>query len=215
MFSNLHLFEFVIASLVLLIIPGPSVFYILTRCLAQGKQAGFISVLAASAGAIVHVVAATIGLSAIIYTSALAFNILKILGACYLLYLGIRVLTNRSKSLVNKEISRDSNQRVFKDGFVVTVLNPKLAVFFLAFLPQFITPESNYVNVQILLLGMVYVGLALITDSLYVLSANRLRDYLINKFSQGKLTNYLSGGTYIGLGIAMLSSERRAVMTPG
>lgn len=137
------LLAFVAAALVVLVIPGPGVLYIIARSLSQGRRAGLISVLGLSAGALVHVVAATAGLTAILLTSATAFGIVKALGAAYLIYLGLCALFSRQPAVDVEAPAPHSLSRLFTDGVIVSVLNPKIAVFFLAFLPQFVDPARG------------------------------------------------------------------------
>lgn len=210
MFGSASLLAFVVAALAVLLVPGPGVLYIVARSLGQGQRAGLISVLGLSTGALVHVAAATAGLSAILLASATAFGVVKILGAVYLVYLGIRtILTRRSTSEADSSGSR-SMHRLFRDGFVVSVLNPKIAVFFLAFLPQFADPSRGPVALQVLLLGLLYVGLALITDGAYAVLASRLRKWLLgSRLARGPLPRYASGFVYIGLGVSTAFADRR------
>jgi threonine/homoserine/homoserine lactone efflux protein len=174
---------FVVAALVVLVIPGPAVLYILATSLGQGRRAGLVSVLGLSAGALVHVAAATAGLSAILLASATAFTAIKLAGA-----LG----------------------RIFTDGVLVSILNPKIAVFFLAFLPQFVERGRGPVPVQVLFLGLLYVGLALVTDGTYAMIAGHLRHWLSGRVLRGPVPRYASGILYIGLGIGTALTGRRA-----
>ena len=195
------LLGFIATALVVLLMPGPGVLYIVARSISQGVRAGLASALGLSTGALVHVAAATAGLSAILLTSATAFNVVKYLGAAYLVFLGIRAfLAERSTGSV-VVLKPLSYYRCFRDGVVVSVFNPKIAVFFLAFLPQFIDPDRAPVQQQVLLLGMVYVALALITDSAYALLAGRLRSGLGRSLMQGPMARYVSGSVYLGLGV--------------
>ena len=189
------------AALVVLLIPGPDVLYIVARSLSQGQKAGFVSVLGLSVGALVHVAAATAGLSAILLTSATAFGIVKALGAGYLIYLGIRTLLARQCAAGVDVSAPRSLYRLFTDGVVVSVLNPKIAVFFLAFLPQFVETSRGPIPQQVLLLGLLYVALALFTDSAYAFLAGRLRRWLGGQVIQGPLPRYASGVVYLGLGV--------------
>ena len=195
------LLGFVAAALVVLLIPGPGVLYIVARSLSQGQRAGLASVLGLSVGALVHVTAATMGLSAILLTSATAFSVVKALGAGYLIYLGIRTLLARHSPGGVDACDSRSLHRLFTDGVVVSVFNPKMAVFFLAFLPQFVEPLRGPVPQQVLLLGLLYVALALFTDSAYAFLAGRLRGWLGSQVIQGPLPRYASGAVYVGLGV--------------
>ena len=207
--DNTSLLGFVLVALVVLLIPGPGVLYVVTRSLIQGRRAGLISVLGLSVGALVHVAAATVGLSAILLTSATAFGIVKTLGACYLIYLGVRTLLARHSTSDITTLNPDSPYRLFSDGVLVSVLNPKIAIFFLAFLPQFLTPERGSIQHQFLLLGLLYVVLALCTDGAYALFASSIRRFLSRKLMLGALPKYASGFVYLGLGLSLALADRR------
>ena len=207
MLSITSMSGFVIASLVVLLIPGPGVTYVVARSLSQGQRAGLVSVLGLSFGALAHIVAATAGLSAVLLASATAFGVVKILGAGYLIYLGIRTLLSHHPMIAADSSPSRSLYRVFTDGVVVSVLNPKIAVFFLAFLPQFVDPGRGSVPQQVLLLGLIYVGLALVTDSAYVLLAGKLRPLLGRRMVNGPLPRYASGLVYLGLGVGTALTE--------
>lgn len=207
--SGEALTAFIAAALVVLVIPGPAVLYILARSLGQGRRAGLVSVLGLAAGALVHVAAATAGLSAILLASGTAFTAVKLIGAAYLMYLGIRtLLTSPPTSAVTAPPPR-AMQRIFADGVLVSILNPKIAVFFLAFLPQFADPGRGRVPHQILFLGLLYVGLALLTDGTYAMIAGHLRHWLGGRVLQGPLPRYASGLLYLGLGIGTAITGRR------
>jgi len=206
--GSVSLSGFVAAALVVLLIPGPGVLYIVARSLSQGQRAGFVSVLGLSVGALVHVAAATVGLSAILLTSATAFGIVKTLGAGYLIYLGIRTLWARHASAGVDASAPRSLYRLFTDGIVVSVLNPKIALFFLAFLPQFVEPSRGPLPQQVLFLGLLYVTLALFTDSAYAFLAARLRRWLGGRVMQGPLPQYAGGVVYIGLGVSTALADR-------
>lgn len=199
--SGTFLLGFVTAALIVLLIPGPGVLYTIARSISQGRRAGLVSVLGLSAGALVHVAAAAAGLSAILLTSATAFGIVKALGAGYLIYLGIQTLLSARPSVCIKTPPALSFRRLFTDGVVVSIFNPKIAVFFLAFLPQFVDPGAGPIPRQIMMLGLLYVGLALMTDGAYALLASNLRHWLSGSIMQSPLPRYLTGGIYIGLGV--------------
>lgn len=203
------LLRFFAAALLVLLIPGPGVLYVVTRSISQGQRAGLVSVLGLSVGALVHVAAATVGLSAILLTSATAFGIVKAFGAGYLIYLGIRTLLGRHSTTGSDIMVRRSLYRLFTDGVVVSVLNPKIAVFFLAFLPQFVEPGRGPVPGQVLFLGLLYVALALCTDGAYALLASRLRHLLGGRVIQGPLLRYTSGVVYLGLGVSTALTNRK------
>jgi threonine/homoserine/homoserine lactone efflux protein len=208
--ENHLLAGFVAAALVILLIPGPAVLYLVTRSIAQGRRAGFVSVVGLSTGALVHVLAATAGLSAILVASATAFNVVKLLGAAYLIYLGIRALLAARRETIDSSAIEPprSTSRIFTDGIIVSLFNPKIGVFFLAFLPQFVDPAAGPVWQQVLFLGLLYVGMALITDGLYVLLASGLRQWL-GGVVRGPVPQYASGAIYIGLGLGTALSGRK------
>lgn len=201
--SSTVLLAFVAASLVVLIIPGPGIVYVLARSLSQGVRAGLISVLGLAAGVLVHIAAAAAGISAVLLASATAYNAVKALGAAYLIYLGLRTIFTRAASAAAIEIqAQRSSRRLFVQGVVVSIFNPKIALFFLAFLPQFVTPGRWPVPQQVLFLGFVYVGLALITDGTYALLAAQLQRRLSTRIMKGPLPRYLSGSVFVGLGLS-------------
>lgn len=207
--SGTLLLGFIAASLVVLLIPGPGVLYVVARSVGQGYRAGMASVFGLSAGALVHVAAAAAGLSALLLTSATAFGIVKALGAGYLIYLGLRTIFARRQAASVGLPPPLSLRRLFTDGVVVSVFNPKIAVFFLAFLPQFVDPGRGLVAQQILLLGLIYVGLAVVTDGAYALLAGSLRHWLSGRVLQGPLPRYLTGGLYMGLGVNAALASRQ------
>lgn len=207
--NGILLLGFAAAALVVLLIPGPGVLYVVARSVGQGRRAGVVSALGLAAGVLVHVAAATAGLSAILMTSATAFGIVKALGAAYLVYLGLSTLFAR-RPMVGIEASNPlSLSRLFIDGAVVSVFNPKIAVFFLAFLPQFVQPGSGLVPQQVLLLGLIYVVLAFLTDSMYALLASHFRNWLGGRLTHGPLSRYISGSIYLGLGLTAAVTGRQ------
>ncbi|MGI9292465.1 MAG: LysE family translocator [Pseudomonadales bacterium] len=207
--SGTLLLGFVAAALVVLLIPGPGVLYVVARSVGQGYRAGLASALGLSVGALLHVAAATAGLSAILLTSATAFGIVKALGAGYLIYLGIRTLCANRPTVSMEASAPLSLYRLLTDGVLVSVFNPKIAVFFLAFLPQFVDPGRGPAPQQVMVLGLIYVALALITDSAYALLAGSLRHRLSGRMMQGPLPRYVSGSLYLGLGVNAALTGRR------
>jgi threonine/homoserine/homoserine lactone efflux protein len=206
-----QLLVFALASLALLLIPGPAVLYIVTRSAAQGPAAGVASVLGIQCGGMVHVLMATLGLSAILLSSALAFNLVKYAGAAYLVYLGLRTWFSR-EPLELGAAARQPLRQIFLQGFVVNALNPKTALFFFAFLPQFVDPARGAAWIQFLLLGLVFIILATFSDGAYALLSSSLGGWFRNKareprFAQGQ--RLVAGGIYIGLGLtAALTGNR-------
>ena len=196
-----QLYLFLGATLALLLVPGPAVLYITARSANQGRMAGLVSVLAIETANFLQAVAATLGLSAILLSSALAFDVVKYLGAAYLFYLGVRKLVVREEDATGKEIKPEKLSRIYWQGFVINLLNPKTALFFFAFLPQFVDPGKGNVTVQTLVLGALFVGMAIITDSLYALLASSLAGRLRGSRHYQKGQRYFAGLVYVGLGI--------------
>lgn len=203
-----HLPLFIIASLSLLLIPGPAVLYILTRSIDQGRTAGLVSVLGVQTGTLFHVAGAALGLSAILLSSALAFSVVKYLGAAYLISLGIRKLITPERVVNNEHVEPTKLSRIYSQGVVVNILNPKTALFFFAFLPQFVDPDRGTVALQMLFLGGLFVAMALCTDSCYALLAGTLRQMLRGSQRFWKGQRYFAGTVYIGLGLTTALTGR-------
>jgi threonine/homoserine/homoserine lactone efflux protein len=199
---------FALAALALLVVPGPSVLYIVTRSVDQGRAAGLVSVLGVQTGALVHVAAAALGFSALLLSSSLAFAAVKYLGAAYLIYLGIRKLLERGGQSELRQVGRARLARVYADGALVNVLNPKTALFFFAFLPQFVDPARGAVAGQVLALGALFVALALLSDGAYALLSARAAAWLRGRPHLGAASRYLTGGVYLGLGATALASPQ-------
>jgi threonine/homoserine/homoserine lactone efflux protein len=200
---------FSLASLALLVVPGPSVLYIVTRGITQGRKAGLASVLGVHVGTTFHIAAATLGLSALLMRSIVAFNIVKYAGAAYLVYLGIRRLLDDDSPVQTDWVQARSLARIFRQGIVVNVLNPKTALFFLAFLPQFVDVEKGSVPLQMLVLGSIFIVLGLISDGTYALVSSLIGSRLRTSKGFARRERLLSGGVYLGLGVtAALSGHR-------
>jgi len=197
--SKLYLFTG--AALALLLIPGPAVLYITARSATQGRMAGLVSVFAIETANFIQAAAAALGLSAILLSSALAFDVVKYLGAAYLIYLGIRKLLASDNGMEDEMVKEESLSRIYWQGFAVNILNPKTALFFFAFLPQFVDPAKGNVTGQTLLLGAIFVGMAIITDSIFALLASSLASKLTHNRRFQKGQRYFAGLVYVGLGI--------------
>jgi threonine/homoserine/homoserine lactone efflux protein len=200
---------FVLAALVLLLTPGPAVLYIVARSIDQGRRAGLVSMLGVHAGTLVHVASAAAGLSALLAASATAFSTVKYLGAAYLVYLGIRTLLDRAPGPGGDHAAARRLRRAFLDGVIVNVLNPKTAVFFLAFLPQFVDVSRGHVGAQILVLGAIFVVLGFVTDGTYALTAGAASQWLRRHRGFVASERWMSGGIYIGLGLAATLAGQR------
>ena len=207
--ANLGLF--ISAALVLLLIPGPSVLYVVARSVQQGRLAGFVSDLGIHTATLVHVLAAALGLSALLASSALAFGIVKYAGAAYLIWLGLKKIFGRPEVADVDGRSDDySHGQLFRDGFVVNLLNPKTALFFLAFLPQFVDASRGHVAMQIAFLGLLFAVLGFVSDGCYVLAAGTAGNWLKRNRTYLSLERYVSGVLFIGLGVtAALAGNHR------
>jgi threonine/homoserine/homoserine lactone efflux protein len=198
---------FGISSLALLVIPGPAVLYIINRSVADGRNVALAAVAGLEIGNFMHVIAATVGLSAVIATSAAAFSAVKWIGAGYLIYIGIRTLAIKPQ-VVNQLNDPMSRRRAFTQGIVVNTFNPKVALFFLSFLPQFIDADRGSAALQSLVLGSTFVVLGCISDSLFAILASALRGTLLRGKSLPFVQRYVAGSVFIALG-AIASTTRR------
>ena len=194
---------FVVASVALLLVPGPAVLYVVAQSAEHGRRAGLASVTGIHVGTVVHIVAATVGLSALIVASATAFTTVKLVGAGYLVYVGLRKLFERDIPLRVRE--EGTERRLFAQGVVVNVLNPKTALFFLAFLPQFVDPSRGATWSQVLVLGVLFMLLGFMTDSVYALTAGTIAGALRRR---RRAFRYGSGAIFVGLGLVAALTKR-------
>lgn len=193
---------FVGAALALLVIPGPAVLYLVGRTIEQGRRAGLVSILGIHAATLVHVAAAALGLSALLASSALAFGIVKYAGAAYLIWLGLRKLLARVPADAGDTFAPlPGSRHLFREGFVVNLLNPKTALFFLAFLPQFIDVSRGQIGLQIAFLGILYTLLGLLTDGVYALAAGAAGNWLRRSSLYLQIERHVSGTLLVGLGL--------------
>jgi threonine/homoserine/homoserine lactone efflux protein len=195
---------FAAAALALLLVPGPAVLYIVAQSAEHGRLAGLVSVAGVHLGTLVHVAAAAVGLSALIVSSAVAFSLVKYAGAAYLIYLGIRRLLARRSSEAPLPTGDQPLSRLFTQGAVVNVLNPKTALFFLAFLPQFVDPART-VWTQVVILGLTFVALGFLSDGAYALAAGTLGGWLR---ARRRALRYASGSVFVGLGVSAALAKR-------
>lgn len=189
---------FLLASLILAVTPGPGVLYIVTRSLTQGRRSGLISVAGVALGNLGNALAAALGLAALFAVSSAAFSVVRYAGAAYLIYLGIGMFRT-PVARAPGDVESVPSLRVFRDGFVVALFNPKTTLFFAAFLPQFMTPELSPA-LQSMLLGTLFVGIAALTDSIYALAAGIVAPALRRR-GTGRLGRWLGGSIYLGLGV--------------
>jgi len=191
---------FLAASFILAVTPGPGVFYIVTRSVMQGRRHGIASVLGVALGNLGNAVGASIGLAALFAISTVAFTAVKYAGALYLIYLGIQALRAPPAQIAASKPAPAPLSSIFRDGFVVAVLNPKTAIFFAAFLPQFMSADASPI-VQSIALGALFVAIAAVTDTGYALAAGAVTPLLGRARGIRSLGRYLTGGAFIGLGV--------------
>ncbi len=199
---------FSLAALALIVVPGPAVLYIVAQSIDGGRAAGLLSALGVAVGGLVHVTAAAIGLSALVVSSVAAFTVVKLVGAAYLVGLGLYTLLRRRE--VTEEVASSGRRlrRSFAQGVVVNVLNPKTALFFLAFLPQFVDRDAGSVAAQLLVLGLVFVVLAVVSDSVWALAAGTVSTRLRGSRRFLAVQRYVSGSVFVGLG-ALTAAARK------
>lgn len=202
---------FIGAVVVLVIVPGPDMAYMLTRTVVQGRRAGVLAAVGINVGAYVHVAAAVLGLTAILAASSVAFTVIKWIGACYLIWIGIQAIRAKagSMSLNGDKAARLDSRAIFWQGFLSDVLNPKVAIFFLAFLPQFIDPESPTLSVtqQLLLLGVTCNVVAICINLVLVYFASIATASLRTNEKLVTLLNRTAGAVFIGLGIRLANEK--------
>lgn len=191
---------FLIASFILAITPGPAVFYIVARSVAQGRRHGLASVAGVALGNLGNVIGASVGLAALFAVSSVAFTVVKYAGALYLIYLGVQTVRNAGANGALRQTEPADVRRVFRDGFVVALFNPKTAIFFAAFLPQFMDRDTASF-VQSIALGSLFVAIAAMTDSVYAVAAATIRPVLGRARRLRTMGRYLSGGAFIGLAV--------------
>jgi threonine/homoserine/homoserine lactone efflux protein len=208
---------FALAAGALIIVPGPAVLFIVARSAHQGRRAGLVSAVGIAAGGAVHVAGAVLGFSALLVSSSAAFAAVRWLGAGYLVYLGVRTLRGGAGEVVAAAPPPASHRRLLAQGFVVNVLNPKTALFFLAFLPQFADPARGRVPLQLLVLGCTFLALAMVSDATYALLAGSLSGRLGRTPASRRRARLLTGGVYLalGLGTALAGSRGDASARPG
>jgi threonine/homoserine/homoserine lactone efflux protein len=197
--TNLSLF--VVAAVALLVVPGPAVLYIVARSVEQGRLAGFVSDLGIHSATLVHVLAAALGLSALLASSALAFAVVKYAGAAYLIWIGLKKIVGRVDAGEVKALKPVGYRRLYRDGFIVNLLNPKTALFFLAFLPQFVEVDRGHVVSQIVFLGLLFTSLGFVSDGCYALAASAAGNWLRQSRAYLNFERYVSGVIFIGLGL--------------
>lgn len=203
---------FLFAAIVLAVTPGPGIAYVLARTVAGGRAEGLASCLGTGLGGMLHVIAAALGLSLLLAQSAVAFALVKYLGAAYLVYLGLRLLLSKAQTLAVDRVAASGPRRALTEGIVVEALNVKTALFFLAFLPQFVSPGAALVP-QLALLGSLCVALNTLVDVIAVIAAHRLLASDAARATRGRLLTRLSGLTMLGLGTWLALARRGGLET--
>ncbi len=196
------------AALALIVVPGPAVLYIVSQSIDRGRLAGLVSALGIAVGALVHVGAAAVGLSSLLVSSATAFNVVKYAGAAYLVCMGLWTIFRRRDERPANAPSERRLRRRFGQGVIVNVLNPKTALFFFAFLPQFVDPEQGAAALQIAVLGLVFVLIAVISDSVWALAAGTASERLRGNRRFLSVQRYVSGSVFVGLGALTAAAKR-------
>ncbi len=201
MFNLATIGFFSLASIILALTPGPDMLYIATRSMAQGRSAGIVSALGVHSGVLVHTLAAAFGLSAIIVASATAFSIIKYAGAAYLIYLGLKTMAGRAETLVVKKTEYSRFRQIYFQGLITNLLNPKVILFFLAFLPQFVDPAMGNIPLQLILLGLLMVIVTLPIDLGVGLAGGTVGKWLNNRMQIQRTSKWVAGALFIALGI--------------
>lgn len=206
-----HLLAFLVVATLLVVVPGPSVLFVVTRSLTLGRSAGIATVVGNAAGVYVQVVLVAVGVGAIVQESIAVFTAIKLAGAAYLVYLGVQAVRNRRSlaAALGRPVERKALRRILVDALVVGVANPKVVVFFVAVLPQFVDRDAGSVQLQLLTLGAVFCTIALVCDSVWALAAGAARDWLVR--SPGRLAAIGGSGgvVMIGLGAGLAVGGRK------
>ena len=208
--NHSSLLLFITGAAVLLVIPGPAVAYVVSRSIGHGRAAGLVSVLGIVTGTLCHVVAAALGISALLASSAVAFEFVKYLGVAYLIYLGIKTLRRNDEQLVEADTGETKLIRIYGQGLLVNLLNPKTALFFLAFLPQFVDPSRGHITLQILQLGILFALMGWCSDSVYAVIAGTVAERIRGSLRLRRAQRNISGGGLIALGLASAFSGARS-----
>ena len=197
-------------AMLLLLVPGPAVLYITSRSIGLGRAAGLVSAMGIAVGTLLHVAAATLGLSALLVSSASAFQLVKYAGAAYLIYLGIRTLRGGDAPALDPTGERRSLRNIFGQGVLVNLLNPKTALFFLAFLPQFVDPAHGHAMLQIFELGVLFAVMGWMSDSVWALVSGTFAEHIRGSVRLRSTQRKVSGGALIALGLASAFSGAKA-----
>jgi threonine/homoserine/homoserine lactone efflux protein len=201
--------EFLLTSFIIVASPGTGVLYTLATGLARGPRASVVAAFGCTLGIVPHMAAAIVGLAALLHTSALAFQIFKYIGVAYLLYMAWDALREQGALSVDKNVAPRSNLRITVTAILINILNPKLSIFFLAFLPQFVDPAEGAVHWQILLLGLTFMGLGILSDGMFALAAGTAGEFLRRSRGFLKVQRWFAGTSFIGLGLVAAFATRK------
>ena len=198
---------FLVAAFALNLAPGPDMLYVIGRSIGQGRKAGIVSSLGVFVGCWVHILAAAFGIAALLRSSPVAFNAVRYAGAAYLIYLGIRMLAQKT-NLTSQPIKAESLARIFRQGAITNVLNPKVAIFFLAFLPQFINTQRGSVALQIVLLGLIFNVGGTLVNLAVAYAGGTLGELLRRNLTLARLQRQFTGLIFVGLGLRLAWQRR-------
>lgn len=206
-----HLAAFALAAFVLIVIPGPSVLFVVSRALAYGRRAALTTVVGGAAGSFTLAAAVAVGIGAVIQTSAIVYTVIKFAGAAYLVYLGVQAIRHRRalREAFGAKAAPISGGRTLVEGFIVGVTNPKTAVFFAAILPQFVDPSAGHASLQMVALGAVFAAIALAMDSVWGVAAGAVRSWFGRSARRLDLVGGAAGLTMVGLGVGVAVSGRK------
>ncbi|MCJ1779677.1 LysE family translocator [Mammaliicoccus sciuri] len=207
MFDIVSFQLFLITVLIICITPGIDMMFILNRSISQGRDAGIYSALGVSVGAVVHTVLSGLGLSVILHTSVVLFTIIKIVGAVYLIYLGIQMFISKQSSISIKKTVYQSRRKLFVQGVITNVTNPKVALFFISFIPQFISVDNQYGPIPFLILGSIFAVMGAITSFIIAIFSSSLTTKLRDNIVAEKVINKISGAVFVILGISLFGTK--------
>lgn len=206
-----RLLAFTVAAFLLIVIPGPSVLFVISRALAYGRRAALTTVLGGAAGSLLLASTVAFGVGAIVQTSAVVYTVVKYVGAIYLVYLGIRAFRDRRKlrDVFEEQATTASDRRTWWQGFVVAITNPKSALFFVAILPQFVDRTAGHPSLQMIELGAIFTVIVLISDSVWGIAAAKVRGWFARSERRLELVGGAAGLTMVGLGFGVAASGRK------
>lgn len=207
MFDIVSFQLFLITVLIICITPGIDMMFILNRSISQGRDAGIYSALGVSVGAVVHTILSGLGLSVILQTSAVLFTIIKVVGAVYLIYLGIQMFISKQSSISIKKTVYQSRRKLFVQGVITNVTNPKVALFFISFIPQFISVDNQYGPIPFLILGSIFAVMGAITSFIIAIFSSSLTTKLRDNIVAEKIINKISGAVFVILGISLFGTK--------